>query len=459
MLQGGDTVGCNQIESPAMRHLLRMMRPSNMIELMQALALIRPGAASLGMKEHFVRRARGLEEAPPGDPRIDEILRESHGIMLYEDDALFVAGCLGGLSVEGADQFRRAVTRCRSDRERLILSEEFLGRCRRNGVGMALAKDLWVQMAKFNSYSFCRAHAASYALLAYTVAYLKSHYPAQFWTAALNNNAGMYAKWVYIEEAKRAGIRVMLPCVNCSGEEFELEDGAVRTGFTRVGELSQKTIRSILKGREKRTFEGVVDFMARTCAQVREAENLIRCGAFDFTGISRPAMLWQLYTLKRNRETKNSEELVSLPMCVPGAAPPELDDYTEMQKFRDEWDIIGLSARKHPLAYLGNGFSRKGLVRSRDISSHIGGTVRLAGVLAATRITRTGKGGLMEFLTLDDGHGIFEVTIFPDAYRRLRGRINGLGPYLVTGKIEDQYSAFTVKASDINLASAAGGRI
>lgn len=447
MLQAGNTVGCNQIESPAMRHLLQMMRPSTTLELMQALALIRPGAASLGMKEEFVRRVRGLAEVPPTDPRVAAILEESRGVMLYEDDALFIASYLAGLSIEGADQFRRAVTRCRSDRERLILSADFLGRCERNGVDMALAKDLWVQMAKFNSYSFCRAHAASYALLAWTVAYLKARYPAQFWTAALNNNASMYDKWVYLEEAKRSGIGILLPCVNRSREEFTLEDGAIRTGFLRVTELSQRSIRSIIEERDRKAFEGIDDFMARAPVQLKEAENLVRCGAFDFTGLARPALLWHLYTSK-GRAKRTGGEFLSLPVQAPSQQAPELGEYTELKKFSDEWEILGLSARGHPIKYLGR-LPENGLIPSSAISGHIGRIIRVAGVLAATRITGTVKGGLMEFLTLDDGHGIFEVTVFPDSYRRLKGRINGLGPYVVTGRVEDQYGALTITASDI----------
>jgi DNA polymerase III alpha subunit len=127
---------------------------------------------------------------------------------------------------------------------------------------------------------------------------------------------------------------------------------------------------------------------------------------------------------------------------------PDLGDYSEREKFRDEWEILGLSARGHPLGNFGK-LPASGFIPSSAIPDYTGRTVRLAGVLAATRVTRTGKGDLMEFLTFDDGHGIFEVTVFPDTYRRLRRRINGLGPYVITGRVEDQYDALTVTASHI----------
>jgi DNA-directed DNA polymerase III PolC len=442
LLQAGNTLGCNQLESPAMRNLLQMMRPSGVSGIMKVLALIRPGAASLGMKERFIRRERGLEKPCASDSKLLEVLKDTHGIMLYEDDALLVVRCLAGLSTEEADKFRRAVTKCKSDTERFQLSEEFLTLCRRNGTDLALAKDLWVQMAKFNSFSFCRAHAASYAVLAYAVAYLKAHYPAQFWVAALNNNAGMYEKRVYIEAAKRQKIKILLPCVNKSGAEFTLEDSAIRVGLQSVSGLSQKSIETIVTKRESEPYRGLSDFLARTGIGQKETETLIRCGAFDLTGFSRPQLLWQLYT--QPPVSGRSFSLDDSPDTL-----PRLDDYTEEKKFRDEWELLGLSARKHPIRYFMNGYSRNGPLRSSDLRQHIGNVVRLAGILAAVRDAETSKGEVMRFLTLEDESGLFEVTLFPDTYRRERGRIAGLGPYLVTGKVEDQYDSLTITAESL----------
>ena len=150
-----------------MRSLLRAIRPEGTGDLMKALALIRPGAASLGMKDAFIRRHRGLEPVPPIDPRVDAVLADTHGVMLYEDDVMQTAAALLGADPAQADRFRKAVQKCRDDAERLALSREFLTGCRASGVAEACAKDLWVQMAKFNAYSFCRAHAGSYAVPAY----------------------------------------------------------------------------------------------------------------------------------------------------------------------------------------------------------------------------------------------------------------------------------------------------
>jgi DNA polymerase III alpha subunit len=145
-------------------------------------------------------------------------------VMLYEDDVMLVAAAMMGSNLDQADRFRKAVQKCPDDAARLELSRQFLGACAARGVDVEFAKAMWVQMAKFNAYSFCRAHAASYAVLAYAGAYLKAHWPAEFWCSALNNNQSMYPVRCYVEQAKRQGVVFLPPDVNRSHEEFVLEE-------------------------------------------------------------------------------------------------------------------------------------------------------------------------------------------------------------------------------------------
>jgi DNA-directed DNA polymerase III PolC len=449
LLHAGDTLGCNQLESPAMRHLLQQMRPPDTAGIMQALALIRPGAASLGMKETFVRRARGIEKPPRLDSRIEEVLGDTYGVLLYEDDALLIAEKLTDLPTGEADRFRRAIKKCTSDKERLELSNHFLYHCRLGGADEELATNLWIQMAKFNSYSFCRAHSASYALLAYTVAYLKVHHGAEFWVAAMNNNAGMYPKRVYIEAAKRAGIEILLPCVNRSGGEIALEDGKIRIGLGRIAELSQKSIEKVIESRKLMPYQGLADFLARTELGPKETENLTRCGAFDFTGLSRPILLWQLFTHPGKKPKSKRGPALALTMSKTGLCP-ELKDYSEWKKFKDEWELLSLSTRKHPMAYLRKDIPMNGHVRTSDIGKHRGKNVTLSGILSAARVTHTMQGRQMAFITIEDEYGICETTLFPETFKRFRKTLKGLGPYVITGKIENQYGACTVTVEKLN---------
>ena len=477
LLQAADTVGCNQLESPAMRSLLRMMRPSGVGDVMKVLALIRPGAASIGMKEAFIRRHLRLEAAPLGPPQVEAILRDTYGVMLYEDDVMLVAAAVLGSSLAEGDRFRKGVQKCPDDRRRLELSREFLDRCRRRGIDGDYARDLWVQMAKFNAYSFCRAHAASYAMLAYAAAYLKRHYPLEFWTAALNNNQSMYHPRVYVEGAKRAGIEFLPPDINRSGEEFTIDGGAIRIGLGCVKGLGPAGVGGILEARARRPFDGLGDFLCRAgiarspnrdkwrfgASNAEEARALVLCGAFDWTGRTRPALMMELNlltALRVGREARrcSGPALLAATPVIPD--PP--GDYSPIRKYLDQRRILGISTGPHLMATLRATLNGSTDTVSRQLPQRIGRRVRIAGLPEAVRTTPTQNGRTMMFLTLDDEFGLFEATVFPDLCRRISGlqaAMNGgleplrppnrYRPYIITGKVQDQYGAITITVEDI----------
>jgi DNA polymerase III alpha subunit len=417
LLHEARTLGCNQLESPAMRSLIRMMLPSDAKGLMKALALIRPGAASGGMKEVFVRRERGFEPAPPG-----ALLRDTHGIMIYEDDAMVVASALTGLSLAEGDRFRRRVRKLRTDEERRAVSAEFVGAAVRHGTPRELAESFWIQMAKFNEFSFCRAHAASYGVLAWASAWLAAHHPAAHWVGALNNNQGLYDARVYLEQAKREGIAVRLPCARRSGVEFALEDGAIRVGFNRIFGLEGREVEAITAGRP---FDSLEDFLARVKLSAPSLRNLVLCGALDTFGLPRPRLLM----FARSK----------------GGKVPPIPDFREEEKFAHELDILGLSARRHILSYLAGPRS----FDSRGLAAAGGRRVRLLGIMATARITVTAAAEPMEFLTMEDEHGIFEAVLFPAVYARCRRYIGTIGPYEVVGRVEERYGAAAIRAESV----------
>ena len=445
MLAAGNTIGINQLESPAMRSLLRQTKPGSRKNLMQTLALIRPGAAALGMKTSFIRRARGLEPVPHIHPALNNILRETYGIMLYEDDALFTAAALAGLSLEQADHFRRAVSKCGNDSNKLLLADRFLGLCEKNGVDGRLAGEMWTQMAKFNSYSFCRAHAASYANLAWTNTYLKCRYPLEFWTAALNNNEGMYDRWVYIEEIKRSGITILPPCINRSEEDFTVEHRSIRTGLNTVRILSARSRDSIYANRP---FENTADLVARSRIQLREGKNLILSGALDFTGLTRPDLTKQLQDcFAAGKLLRGCRPLMNLPVPQTEKTPAA---YPEAIRLKDEWHTLGFSLHKHPVACIRPLLKSKGAHTSRDIPRRINRRTTLCGIPAAARKIRK-YNGYDCFLTLSDEHGLFETIIPSRLYKKRRHLFieNGSGFFYVTGKVKSYYDALSVRAESI----------
>ncbi len=226
----GDTLDCFQLESPAMRHLLRMLRASTLEETIAAVALVRPGPAGApteggsGMKETFCRRHRGLEPATFHHPDLVPVLEATHGVMLYEEDVMRVAAAFAGLSLAEGDDLRRALAAARDDEEFRSLERGFVAACALRGVAGDAAHAVWRDLARFAAYAFCKAHAAGYGALGWQSAYFKTHFPTEWAVGIMNHHAGMYATWVHVEDLRRHGVRFLAPCVNRSDWATTLED-------------------------------------------------------------------------------------------------------------------------------------------------------------------------------------------------------------------------------------------
>jgi error-prone DNA polymerase len=436
LLQRGDTLGVNQLESPAMRHLLIQMRPQGLHDVIQALAMIRPGAASVGMKECFVRRRRGLEPVRCPHPSLEPLLRQTQGLMLYEDDALRVLEVLTGMAAPDADRFRKRVAKHRTDEEARLLTEEYLQACARNHVPRAVAEELWVQIAKFNHYSFCKSHAVSYGLIAWKAATLKAHYPLYFWTAAINNNQGMYPRRVYVEAIKRAGIPLYLPCVNRSQDDFAVEGAGIRVGLEAIVSLNEELRGALLADRQRRgLYRDLADLRRRLNPGPETLALLIRCGALDFTGQSRPSLFLQA-------DLQNAETGGACLFSSPAEdwAPA---DYAAERRLWDEWSLLGFVVGP-PLLALFRARLQGRYVTSRELSAHVGRRVQVAGLVATARHTPTADGRPMQFVTLEDEWGLIEVTLFPGTCPLVAYLT--LGPYVAQGYVEEQYGVLTVTA-------------
>jgi len=301
-LREGRTVGCFQVESPGMRNLLQQTGAQDMDAVIQAVALIRPGPAASGMKDAYVRRLRGLEEPRPPHPLLTDVLWDTQGVMLYQEDVMQVAATLAGMELAEADLLRRALQK-RDAGELEHLCARFLAGCAGEGVARADARRAWELVANFASFGFCKAHAVTYGRIAYRAVWLKTHHPAAYMAAFLRSDTGYYARRVYVEEARRMGVAILPPDVNKSAEEFAVEwrdDGpALRVGLGIVKGLSRRTLEALLEQRAERgAFLSLPDFLERTHAHTDETESLIQCGAFDAFDRTRPELLWRLHLLR-----------------------------------------------------------------------------------------------------------------------------------------------------------------
>jgi error-prone DNA polymerase len=290
-LRTAKTIGCFQVESPAMMNLLRRMKPADIFEITQALALVRPGPTESGMKEALLRRrsgrgaaAGGAGNPSPGDDAfLARILPETGGILLYEEQVMQVAGRVAGMPPEEGDLLRRSLKRRGGDP---VLREKFFREAAERGYAAPDVERLWRTMERFSSYSFNKAHSASYAHMAYQAVYLKVHHPVPYFAAVLNAGGGYYDLAEYVAEAKRNGIRILGPDANRSLGAFEVEGGregeAIRVGLGSIKGLGLKTIDRVIGERTNGgEYVSVEDFLARIKPTKAELLALIRAGVFD----------------------------------------------------------------------------------------------------------------------------------------------------------------------------------
>src|SRR6266481_3670791 len=333
VIAAGRTIGLFQIESPAMRSMLRMMKARTLDEVAIALAIIRPGAAEYGSKELFVKRLTGKEKPSYAHASLEPILSDTLGVCIYQEQVMQIAQAVGDMSLAEADLVRRSTVKYagRADRERL--RSKFEKAAGMMGMTKEERREAWTMVEKFAGFGFCKAHAATYADTSYRMAYLKTHHTAEFLAAMCSAGAGFYHVSAYVEEAKRWGIEVRLPSVNRSRMEYTtegVEEGgetnpragralrsdsgqagpaptkAMRIGLMQVKGLRVETIVAIVRAREAEgAFRSLEDFLARVPVERDEIEALIKCGAFDdVCDMTRPAMLWQWNLLQAGGRAK-----------------------------------------------------------------------------------------------------------------------------------------------------------
>ena len=433
----GQTIGCFQIESPAMRSLLRNTRADSVDMLIKTLSLVRPGPSGSGMKKRFIDRHLGREIAESVHPAFDAVLDDTHGVMLYQEDILKVAHAVAGMSLAEADGLRRAMTKKRSRAEMAAHMKQFVEKAVANGVEPAVAESIWEQIANFAKYSFCKAHACTYGEMAYQCAYLKAHFPAEFLAAVISNRGGFYHTAVYVEEARRLGVSVRPPDVNHSRYEYTLEGEAIRMGFLEIRHLTHTAIRAMLRQREQGPFISLTDLYHRTGMTRSDGLALVASGACDGFGLSRPSLLWELRLLHVGDAPRESAEQ---PLLFREGRPQDLiparPEYSRSRRVRAEWEALGFLVTEHPFMYSLPLLSDAALVLSPALPRYVGKTVTMAGwLIAERRVGLPGRGAMM-FLTLEDPAGVFEAILFPAAYQRWGHLLTTHGPFVITGQAQ-----------------------
>ena len=403
-------------------------------------SIIRP-AANDYIQEYLRRLHGGVWE--PIHPLLEDILDETYGIMVYQEQVSQAAMALAGFSHAQGDRLRKAMTWKDPGRALQDYRDRFEAGARARGVSPEKVDEVWRMMLSFSGYSFCKPHSASYARVSFQAAYLKAHYPAQFMAAVISNQGGFYSTFAYVSEARRLGLSVLGPCVNQSRVRWTGQGHEVRTGLMAIKGLGRETRQRLLAAREERAFAGFADFLQRVRPADDEARALIHAGAFEalHPGLDPARLLWQLAQgrAKAKARGKTDSLFTAGPIDTPPLPPSQM-----RERLRRQYAVLGFLPGRHPMELFAGQLRGKGLIKARDLPQHAGRRVGLAGWLLTGKTVTTGKREPMQFLTFEDGTGLVEATFFPEAFRKFHMTMDWSRPYVLHGLVEENYGATTL---------------
>ncbi|MFQ5777704.1 MAG: DNA polymerase III subunit alpha, partial [Terriglobia bacterium] len=424
-------------------------------------ALYRPGPIQGGMIDDFIARKHGQRKVAYELPELEEILSETYGVIVYQEQVMQIANHLAGFSLGEADILRRAMGK-KKPKEMVALREQFVTGCRARKITERKAGKLFDLMAQFAGYGFNKSHSAAYALLAYHTAYLKTHYPVEFMAALLTAETGNTDKVVkYIGECREMGLTVLPPDVNSSEWSFTPAGDAVRFGLGAVRNVGFNTVQSVQAARERLgRFTSVFQFCEEVDMRVlnrRVLESLVKAGAMDSLGAHRAALLEVVEgALERGARLQREKEsgqhaLFGGATAVPASPPalPAVDEWPEHTRLEYEKDILGFYITGHPLARYEGRLRALAVVPIAELETRKNNeSVRLAGILVRVRPMRSKKGDRWAIATLEDLSGITELLVFPEAFRRLEGRFVAGEKLVLRGHIRVEESGVRVAVQD-----------
>ena len=461
LLGSGSALGIFQLESSGMRDLLIKLRPENFREIIALVALFRPGPLKSGMVDEYIKRKHGKEAIRYDLPELKEILKDTYGVIVYQEQVMRIASTLANFSLEDADILRRAMSK-KDPREMEMQKEKFLEGAKKNRINPAKAEKIFDLIAKFAEYGFNKSHSAAYALIAYQTAYLKAHYPVEFMAALLTSevqNADKILK--YIAECREMGIEILPPDINESDKTFTAFGNQIRFGLAAVKNVGEAAIDAIMVDREGQgKFKSLHDFCHRVDSRKvnrRVIESLVKCGAFDFSKAYRSQMLTILgELLEQSQWSQKKKGEAQLSMLIDPSREskedyPDIDEFPENQLIAFEKETIGFYISRHPLSRY-----QEEITKYTDLDTSTlprlqnGAGVKICGLVSALKEIVTKKGDRMAFLTLEDMKGFVEVILFPEVFKAALPCLRGGDPLLVEGTLDLSEEHIKIKGTEVH---------
>ena len=448
ILRNGRAMGCFYVESPAMRMLLKKLKVDTYLGLVAASSIIRPGVSNSGMMREYILRFTDPERRQDAHPVLLDIMPDTFGVMVYQEDVIKVAHYFAGLSLGEADVLRRGMSgKFRSREEFKNVENQYFENCKARGYSLELAQDIWRQIESFAGYAFAKGHSASYAVESYQSLYLKAHYPLEYMVAVINNFGGFYSTEFYVHEARKLGGIVEAPCVQQGDYPTVIHGTTIYLGFILLNGLDE-TI-GVTIGRERQeggSFSSLTDFIDRVHIGIEQLTLLIRIGAFRFTGIAKQTLLWEAHHMLKGH--KPSAVPATMSSLFKGTVSSHdykvpLLEQSALERAFDEIELLGF-----PLAdpfLLADEPLDQGTT-AVELPEKLGHFVIAYGYLVTVKDTKTQKGDRMNFATFVDQNGDFLDSVhFPNIAAQFPFR--GKGLYKVQGRVVEEFGFYSIEAS------------
>jgi DNA-directed DNA polymerase III PolC len=481
----GDTFGVFYFESPATRQVLKKVSSGFSFEEYMKLdhfhinvvvtSIIRP-ASNQSIRE-WVARLHGAPWDPP-HPFLKPVLEETHGVMVFQEQLSQAAMAMAGFDAAEADTLRKVVSKKHREKKLRDFYTRFVKGASERGVSSEIIEQVWAMILGFEGYSFCKPHSASYTMVAYKSAYLRARYPAEFMASVISNGGGYYSTFGYLSEARRMGLKILPPDINQSEIKYTGKHKEIRAGLMQLRELSQENLEYMIHARSKNgPFTSLENFLFRTQGHIhlQDVRVLIKAGCFDGIahGATRPALIWQALRFFSTAMLSGSMDLFVLnpqlpplsPLSESSLAPPfppllssplrgegkgggekgfSPRHYPEKLMLKHEIETLGFLLSIHPLDRYTDTLRRLNYLPAKDLHRHVGEHITMVGWMVTGKTVHTRDGDPMKFVSFEDTTGLYEAVFFPKAYQRFCHMLNEMRPYLLKGKVEEDFTVVTL---------------
>ena len=466
LLCNGNTTGVFQLESTGIREMTVKIRPNCFEDLVAILALYRPGPLDSGMAEEYIKRKHGKEKIKYLHPLLEPVLKDTYGVIVYQEQVMQIAQVLGGYSMGDADILRRAMGK-KDPEEMAAQRQRFVEGAQKKKIDAQRAAEIFDQMETFARYGFNKSHSAAYALVSYQTAFLKTHYPVEFMAGLMTSEMGDTDKVIKnLAECREREIEVLAPDINESRAHFTPVGDKIRFGLAAVKNVGEKAVEVILESRAKEgSFDSLYDFCRRvdlTAVNRRVIESLIKCGAFDSTQMSRARMLAALDEAIRvgqvfQRDSQSNQIDIfgllggdSKAAKKPGHVYPQVEEWSSQQSLAFEKEALGFYITGHPLDKYDRVIKRITSGTIAELKERAAtGDVKISGVVSALKLRNTKKGDRYGSFNLEDKSGFVEVVAWPDVYRKSVEFLNSDDPIYVKGRMEVGEERMQIFANEI----------